>query len=119
MAEIGQRVVECEHFGLDPVSVHLEHMLAPGNAGGFFACVAQPCIALHLLHGHSRGTQPQQKHNPAHVLGTIAAMAVAATRYRTDQADPLVVAQGVYGQSTGGCGLLDGQRGCHGEESKS
>ena len=101
MAEIGKCLVQLEHLGLNAFRMHLQHAPALGHTSGLLACVTQPCISLHLLHRHSRGTQPQQEHNPAHVLSAIAATAVAPTRHRPDEADPLVVAQSVYGQATG------------------
>ena len=108
-----ERILQGHDIGRNLARVPDQDLLAFGNAGRIVEAFAQGGVALHLGNRHPGRAQAQDEGDPGEVARGIAALAAGAARYRLDQADLLVVAQGVRSQAAEFGHLLDGEGGMH------
>lgn len=79
----------------------------------------QFCERLHLADGHMRGAQTQQEFDPDHVGRRITPLPPGRARYRGNQPDALVIAQGVGRQARALGDFVNAQMGFHDVDSGS
>ena len=75
---------------------------------------AQLCKRLHLADRHVRRPQPQQEFDPGHIRCRVAPLSTRRTADWRDQADALVVTQGIGCQARALGDFINGQMGFHG-----
>jgi hypothetical protein len=92
------------NLGLEYLTVRFKEFAAQLDAHLAGPCVC--CVLLHRPNRHSRGAQPVKESNPLDVGGRVTPVSILGALYRVEEANPLVVAKGVYAKTRASSHLL-------------